>query len=210
MSAADARCGRCECQAFVGGEPAAFCADCGHARSDHGRTYCGSCAAPVAAGTRFCVSCGAPVARDARAPVPNSGVEQRAAEVGAAVGHATRAAVSVAAAPVAAAVWTSRPSIPTWQKVIGVIAWPLMVLTPHGLVFLGGSFLVMVVLGRHNPYSWAAWVTKWASIFLLVTLVVAVIAVIAFAASHKSSDAISQIHTAASLATSTTRARNHA
>lgn len=200
MSVTDARCGRCECQAFAGGEPAAFCADCGHARSDHGRTVCGSCGAPVAEGTRFCVSCGAPVAGDARAPVPTSGIEQRAAEVGAAVGHATRAAVSVAAAPVATAVWTSRPSIPTWQKVVGVVAWPLMVLTPHGLVFLGGSFLVMVLLGRHTPYSWAAWITKWASIFLLVTIALAVVVLIAYAASHNSSNSAGQFRVAISFA----------
>ena len=87
-----------------------------------------------------------------------------------------------------------------------MIAWPLMVLTPHGLVFLGGSFLVMVVLGRHNPYSWAAWVTKWASVFLLVTLGIAVIVLIALAASHNSSNAVSQLHAAASLAGTRTRA----
>ncbi len=61
-------------------------------------------------------------------------------------------------------------SIPWWQKAFGVITWPVMVLTPHGWVFLAASFVLMVMLGRHTPYSWAVWVTKWSVLFLLSTL----------------------------------------
>lgn len=44
-----------------------------------------------------------------------------------------------------------------------------MVLTPHGWVFLAASFGIMVFLGNYTPYRWAAWVTNWSSIFLLIT-----------------------------------------
>lgn len=72
-------------------------------------------------------------------------------------------------------VWTERPDLPTWQKVIGAFGWGALLLTPHGWVILAVSFIVMVVLGRYNPYTWASWVTKWAGIFLLITLVLAVV-----------------------------------
>lgn len=92
--------------------------------------------------------------------------------------------IATAAAPVATVVWKERPNIPTWQKVLGAIAWPLMILTPHGWVFLAGSFFVMVVLGRHTPYSWAAWVTRAASWFVLVTLAVGLLVLLVYTNSH--------------------------
>jgi hypothetical protein len=85
--------------------------------------------------------------------------------------------VGIAAEPVVDTAWRNRPNIPTWQKVLGAVAWPVMLLTPHGWVFLVGSFFVMVILGDYTPYSWAAWVTKWAGIFLVITVVLAIILV---------------------------------
>jgi hypothetical protein len=104
-------------------------------------------------------------------------------------GYATRSLVGVASAPVVKTVWTDRPNIPTWQKVIGAVAWPLMALTPHGWLFLGGSFFVMVILGRSSPYEWATWITKWASVFLVVTVIVVVVIVLAIIAGNNPSGA---------------------
>lgn len=186
-------CSRCPCGGFVGGSSARFCADCGHSRSDHELRVCPSCGARLAEVSRHCTSCGAPLLAGARASRPSTPVEQAAAQTGAAIGYATRTAVAVAAEPVASTVWKERPNIPTWQKVVGVIAWPLMVLTPHGLVFLGASFLVMVVLGRHNPYSWFAWVTRWSTRFLAVTVVIAVVVLAIYLGSRSPSNATGTI-----------------
>lgn len=98
--------------------------------------------------------------------------------IGSTAGYATRSYVGIATEPVVDTVWTNRPNLPTWQKVIGTIAWPIIVLTPHGWLFLGASFFVMVILGDRSPYQWATWVTKWASVFLLVTATIAAIAAI--------------------------------
>ena len=43
---------------------------------------------------------------------------------------------------------------------------------------LGVSFFVMVVMGHHTPYSWAAWVTKWSGVFLAATVAVGLIALL--------------------------------
>ena len=94
-------------------------------------------------------------------------------------GYVTRGLVGTASQPIVEKVWLERPNIPTWQKVLGVIAWPLMLLTPHGWLFLAASFVIMVMLGRFNPYSWAVWVTKASSWFLLLTVVGVVIYAIA-------------------------------
>lgn len=104
--------------------------------------------------------------------------------IGGSGGYAVRSFAGVASEPVVDTVWKNRPNIPTWQKVLGAIAWPVMLLTPHGWVFLGASFFVMVILGDHTPYSWAVWVTKWGSIFLAVTTALIVVAVIVVLSLH--------------------------
>jgi hypothetical protein len=101
-----------------------------------------------------------------------------------------RSFAGVASEPVVDTVWKNRPNIPTWQKVVGAVAWPVMLLTPHGWVFLGASFFVMVVLGDYTPYLWAVWVTKWGSIFLMVTVVLVVIFVIVLSAHNENSSVI--------------------
>lgn len=181
-------CTRCDCTHFVGGDAARYCAECGHERSSHGKSTCSSCGSPLPSEGAFCTSCGAPVTR-LPGPQGPSDAETLGRGVGERLGYTARAAVAVAAQPVADATWRERPSIPTWQKVLGVVAWPLMVLTPHGLVFLGASFLVMVVLGRHNPYSWAVWVTKWASYFLVATVALILVVVLIYLSLHSSSNA---------------------
>lgn len=57
-------CSRCGCSTFAGAGDARFCADCGHARSEHGSRVCASCGAPVEATFRFCGVCGASLAGD--------------------------------------------------------------------------------------------------------------------------------------------------
>jgi hypothetical protein len=66
-----------------------------------------------------------------------------------------------------------------WQKVLGAFGWAALALTPHGWVFLAVSFIVMVILGRYNPYTWAVWITKWSGVFLAVTLVLGLIVLVA-------------------------------
>jgi hypothetical protein len=119
------------------------------------------------------------------------GISEKAGRsVGAFAGYAARGMVGTASKPVVDTIWTNRPNLPTWQKVVGVVTWPLMVLTPHGWVFLAASFLVMVLLGNSNPYQWAVWVTKASSWFLLVTVVIGAIVLAVAAASDDSSTAM--------------------
>jgi energy-coupling factor transporter transmembrane protein EcfT len=95
--------------------------------------------------------------------------------IGSTLGYTVRSGIGTASEPVTKKVWHERPNLETWQKVLGGIAWPVMVLLPHGWVFLAGTFLVMVVLGDYNPYQWAVWVTKWGGIFLAITVILIVL-----------------------------------
>ena len=88
------------------------------------------------------------------------------------MGHTTRSAVSVAAEPVVDKVWRERPELPAWQKVTGIVTWPILLFQPVGWMILIASFIVQVVLGRQNPYGWAVWVTKWSGVLLLICIAV--------------------------------------
>lgn len=156
-----------------------FCSGCGH-RTAPQDVFCGSC------GSRLADSAASEARSEAR---PGIG-ERIGRGVGSSGGYAVRSFAGVATEPVVDTVWKNRPNIPTWQKVLGTVAWPVMLLTPHGWVFLGGSFFVMVILGDHTPYSWAAWVTKWGSIFLAVTVALIVVAVIVVSLHHEESSAV--------------------
>jgi hypothetical protein len=176
IAAPETRCSSCACSAFHGDGQAAYCGTCGHPRSaHHGDGFrCASCRTPVGDEVAFCTGCGAPIDRRfLRAATDRAEVVGDA--LGRGVGRAASTAIATAAAPVYQKVWSERPSIPAWQKMLGFFAWPLGVLTPHGLVFIGGSFAVMVILGRHNPYQWFAWATKWLSILFLVTVAAAAV-----------------------------------
>jgi hypothetical protein len=124
---------------------------------------------------------------DGKASLPSLG-ERVGRGIGSTTGYAARSFVGVAADPVVKTVWTDRPNMTAWQKVAGTIAWPLMLLTPHGWVFLGASFFMMVILGDKTPYSWAVWVTRWATRFLVVTLVLVVIVVVVASAASSNSN----------------------
>jgi hypothetical protein len=156
--------------------------------AEAGEGFCSGCGQLTAPQDAFCRSCGNRLA-DSEAsrgrPEARPGVGERIGRgVGSSGGYAVRTFAGVATEPVVDTVWKHRPNIPTWQKVLGTIAWPVMLLTPHGWVFLGASFFVMVILGDHTPYSWAAWVTKWGSIFLAVTAALIVVAVIVVLSLH--------------------------
>lgn len=110
--------------------------------------------------------------------------------VGGTAGHATRALVGTAAEPVVDKVWKERPDLPTWQKVLGAFGWGALVLTPQGWVILAVSFIVMVLLGRYNPYTWAAWITRWSGFLLLLTLVIAFVLLAAFAINESAYGAV--------------------
>lgn len=156
---------------------------------------CGQLVAPLDA---FCRSCGHRLPGASASPEGTTaqsemrpGISERIGRgIGSGGGYAVRSFTGVAAEPVVDTVWKNRPNVPTWQKVLGTVAWPVMLLTPHGWVFLGASFFVMVVLGDYTPYSWAVWVTKWGSIFLMVTVVLVVILVIVLSAHNENSGVI--------------------
>lgn len=101
--------------------------------------------------------------------------ERTGRAVGSFAGYTVRSTVGTSTQPVAQKVWHERPDVPTWQKILGAFGWGALILTPHGWIVLAVSFIVMVPLGRYNPYSWAVWVTKWSGIFLAITLILALI-----------------------------------
>lgn len=156
--------------------------------TEAGGRCCAACGGPIALDDVFCRSCGdrlaGPAASQAQ-PETRPGIGERIGRgVGSSGGYAVRSFAGVATEPVVDTVWKNRPNIPTWQKVLGTVAWPVMLLTPHGWVFLGTSFFVMVILGDYTPYSWAVWVTKWGSIFLAVTAVLIVVVVVVVLSQH--------------------------
>lgn len=129
--------------------------------------------------TRFQATSSTPGTLGHVTPPPNE-TEAVGRAVGERKGYTVRSFISTTTEPAV----QNRPNIPTWQKVVGVVAWPLMLLTPHGWLFLAASFFMMVVMGHHTVYSWAAWVTKWASVFILVSVVLIAVVIIILVAAH--------------------------
>lgn len=115
----------------------------------------------------------------ASAPVATKTVAEKAGRgVGAFGGHVTRSLVGTATAPVVDTVWHERPNLPIWQKILGALGWAALIFTPLGWVLLAVTFIVMVVLGNYNPYTWAVWLTKWGGVFVVLAIVFVILAIV--------------------------------
>lgn len=135
----------------------------------------------------FCSNCGAPLAKGAARALSSPGLSERVGRAaGEVVGHGVRGAVSVAAEPIVDKVWRERPELEPWQKALGIVAWIVLVMQPIGWAFLAGSFITMVLMGRHNPYTWVAWVTRSGAVIVLVAAVLFLLALVTWAAQQPS------------------------